>query len=208
MCVCLCVRRSYWSIPAAPPRCLLCSTSLALSPFLFFIFFINRHLPPLFSPSPSPSLSSQPFVLCLPRCHCSLILSSLLLLVSHFNIPPLPPPHSASSFPYSPLLLLLLLLLLLPSSLSSSLHLSSDLYKSLQSGSQAALPPHLQLAFSGNLHSSSTSSSLSPSICLCHVDLSSSAQLPCCLLCYFLLASVYLMYIWHASGLSSLVVAQ
>ena len=28
---------------------------------------------------------------------------------------------------------------------------SSDLYKSLQSGSQVALPPHLQLAFSGKI---------------------------------------------------------
>uniref|UniRef100_A0A674NS47 Ubinuclein 2a n=1 Tax=Takifugu rubripes TaxID=31033 RepID=A0A674NS47_TAKRU len=39
-----------------------------------------------------------------------------------------------------------------------------DLYKSLQSGSQAALPPHLQLAFSGNLQSSSSSSSQSSCI--------------------------------------------
>uniref|UniRef100_A0A3P9Q0G0 Ubinuclein 2a n=1 Tax=Poecilia reticulata TaxID=8081 RepID=A0A3P9Q0G0_POERE len=41
-----------------------------------------------------------------------------------------------------------------PSS-NSGYPLAQNLYKSLQSGSQAALPPHLQLAFSGNLHASS-----------------------------------------------------
>uniref|UniRef100_A0A3Q2SXM2 Ubinuclein 2a n=1 Tax=Fundulus heteroclitus TaxID=8078 RepID=A0A3Q2SXM2_FUNHE len=45
-----------------------------------------------------------------------------------------------------------------PSS-NSGYPLAQNLYKSLQSGSQAALPPHLQLAFSGNLHASSLLSS-------------------------------------------------
>lgn len=45
-------------------------------------------------------------------------------------------------------------------SIPPSLHLSSDLYKSLQSGSHAALPPHLQLAFSGKFHTSSARTSL------------------------------------------------
>lgn len=49
----------------------------------------------------------------------------------------LPPPHSVLSVP----------------SFSSLFPcpVSSDLYKSLQSGSQVALPPHLQLAFSGKI---------------------------------------------------------
>uniref|UniRef100_A0A8P4K2H6 Ubinuclein-2 n=1 Tax=Dicentrarchus labrax TaxID=13489 RepID=A0A8P4K2H6_DICLA len=52
-----------------------------------------------------------------------------------------------------------------PSS-NSGYPLAQNLYKSLQSGSQAALPPHLQLAFSGNLHSSSTSTPPPPSVCV------------------------------------------
>uniref|UniRef100_A0A8C7SNH7 Ubinuclein 2a n=1 Tax=Oncorhynchus mykiss TaxID=8022 RepID=A0A8C7SNH7_ONCMY len=45
---------------------------------------------------------------------------------------------------------------------NSGYSLSQNLYKSLQSGSQAALPPHLQLAFSGKLHTSSSSTSPPP----------------------------------------------
>lgn len=65
------------------------------------------------------------------------------------------PPSVWLSFLFFYTILLLLLLLsilfricLLVAPLSC---LSSDLYKSLQSGSQVALPPHLQLAFSGKI---------------------------------------------------------
>ena len=119
--------------------------------------------------------------------HLTLILSSLLL---RYVSPPFSLRRLFSISPH---------LWLLPSSLSSvhtSLHLSSDLYKSLQSGSQAALPPHLQLAFSGNLHSSSSSSS---SICTCQ-----STRCPLlsrCVVCfvYFCL----LQYIWRWACLCS-----
>lgn len=108
----------------------------------------------------------------------------------------------------SPLLPSLLPYCLSASSLSLSvclfwlpLCLSSDLFKSLQSGSQAALPPHLQLAFSGKLCSSSSSSSLALlpplslplSVCCLvgPVALSAACPAPCLVtvdhLCYFFL---------------------
>lgn len=86
--------------------------------------------------------------------------------------------------------------------ISSSLHLSSDLYKSLQSGSQAALPPHLQLAFSGNLHSSPhvvLPVSLSPSL---HLSVSSRPVIPCSAAVLFVLklsACFSVFCVWHAS---------
>lgn len=95
---------------------------------------------------------------------------------------------TVSSFPSSPWLLLSFLSFVHP-----TLHLSSDLYKSLQSGSQAALPPHLQLAFSGNLHPSTSS----PSVCV---------RLTCrSLLCYLLVLQLSVCCsvsgVQHASGL-------
>src|SRR4029434_2147925 len=77
------------------------------------------------------------------------LLPSSLFLLSPSIHPSIPPS-------ISPLLLLFV---------GSLIALSSDLFKSLQSGSQAALPPHLQLAFSGKLCSSSSSSSSSSLFC-------------------------------------------
>lgn len=70
-------------------------------------------------------------------------LASCLCLLSPpvWPLLPLPPPPHSCPLPSY---------LFLPRLLSPC-PVSSDLYKSLQSGSQVALPPHLQLAFSGKI---------------------------------------------------------
>lgn len=84
---------------------------------------------------------------------------------------------------------------------SSPCPVSSDLYKSLQSGSQVALPPHLQLAFSGKTcppPPSSPALSFLASAVVCmglsgslicwwqHVSVELIPSLPCCVQLFFL----------------------
>lgn len=148
---------------------------------------LQTSLPPLFSPFFFFAPVSVVSALCTRSPRWQLWSSTIFYCWSHIL--------TVSSFPSSPWLLLSFLSFVHP-----TLHLSSDLYKSLQSGSQAALPPHLQLAFSGNLHPSTSSSSFL-SICLCQADLLLSAQLLCYLLVLQLSVCCSVSGVQHASGL-------
>lgn len=140
-----------------------------------------HHLPPLSSPSFVKISVISIFCTRVPHCHFALILSSLLLLVSHFN---LPPPH------------LTLHHLLHISHFFVVAHLASISPQiCIRVSSQGRRPPYLlTCSLLSQVICSLWYLSLPLPICLCQIDLSSSAQLQCSLLSLSACFSVFAVW--------------